>query len=103
MVEWTETAHGLFGWKEDCRKYMMQRRMNRVGTFLLCLVRNTSSKSLCIFVLEGKSFPGGWSLFPHNYMGLGWSRNRGMREMLYRRAAQRSPFEANALEVKVIE
>ena len=50
-------------WEEQGRKYRMERRSNKAGSFLLCYVQDVGQKSFSITVIEGRGTLGGWQLF----------------------------------------
>ena len=49
-------------WEEEDRSYRLEKRLNEVGRFILCSVRDIEAKHFCLIFPEGKGLSGGWNI-----------------------------------------
>ncbi|RVW68792.1 hypothetical protein CK203_060972 [Vitis vinifera] len=50
-------------WKEEGRKFKLERRENGAGRYILCSVVDVETKRFCLVFPEGKGLLGGWVIF----------------------------------------
>ena len=85
-------------WEEEGKKYKMERRSNKVGSFLLCSVRDAGRKSFSIAVPKGRGMLGGWHLFLGKLCNLGvepkWGRSSGSPTRVVAKESRLSDTEA---------
>ena len=49
-------------WEEEDRSYRLEKRLNEVGRFILCSVRDIEAKHFCLIFPERKGLFGGWNI-----------------------------------------
>ena len=58
-------------WKEERRKFRLDRCVNGAGRCILCSVVDLETKRFCLVFLEGKGLLGGWAIFAEKLRALG--------------------------------
>lgn len=68
-----EEKEGRFvtSWENEGRKFRLERRINRVGRFVLCSVLDLESKRFCLVFPKGKGLLGGWAILAEKLRSLG--------------------------------
>ena len=63
-------------WEEEGRSYKLERRSNKAGNFLYCLVRDARWKRFNICIPEGKGLVRGWKIMAEKLRSLGMGPKR---------------------------
>lgn len=68
-----EEKEGRFvtSWENEGRKFRLERKINRVGRFVLCSVLDLESKRFCLVFPKGKGLLGGWPILAEKLRFLG--------------------------------
>ena len=94
-IEECERAYRKSEWptvrEEEGRKYRMERRSNKAGSFLLCSMRDIGRKSFSIAIPEGRGIIGGWRLLSGKLRKIGVELKKGKPSAISTRELTKQP------------